>query len=60
MSYILIFSSASDTGLQDILIIHWETSLDDTALRELQNWLRKNVLDISACIENYPGSITYP
>lgn len=60
MSYILIFSRASDTGLQDILIINWETSLDDTALRELQNWLRKNVLDMSACTGNYTGSITHP
>lgn len=53
MSYILIFSRVSDTGLQDILIINWETSLDDIALKELQNWLREEVLNISACTGNY-------
>lgn len=53
MSYILVFSRASDTGLQDILIINWETSLGDTALKELQNWLREEVLNTSACTGNY-------
>lgn len=61
--YILIlffFSRSYDTGLQDVLIINWRTSLGDTALRELQNWLRENVPDASACTGSYPGSITHP
>lgn len=53
MSYILIFSRVSDPGLQDILIINWKTSLDDTALKELQNWLREEVLNMGACTGNY-------
>lgn len=48
-----------DTGLQDVLIINWRTSLGDTPLRELQNWLRENVPDASACTGSYPGSITH-
>lgn len=62
-SYILIlffFSRTYDSGLQDVLIINWRTSLGDTALRELQNWLRENVPDASACTGSYPGSITHP
>lgn len=60
MSYILIFSRASGTGLQDILTTNWGTSLDGSALRELRNWLRRNALYISACTGNHPGSISHP